>query len=139
MVATVTTTAGGAFSYQAKPEDNTVYTLSNKGLTSSISIGVKPRLHLGKIGSHRYKLQVVAAHSFLGTRATFQRYRSSTKRWVAVKRVKFSTTVTQKTPTVLTSVKFRSGIRAHLRVRASLGPKQVSPCYLPSHSNTIHS
>jgi len=139
VVATVTTTAGGAFSYQAKPEDNTVYTLSNKGLTSSISIGVKPRLHLGKIGSHRYKLQVVAAHSFLGTRATFQRYRSSTKRWVAVKRVKFSTTVTQKTPTVLTSVKFRSGIRAYLRVRASLGPKQVSPCYLPSHSNTIHS
>ena len=50
VVATVTTTAGGAFSYQAQPVDNTSYTLSSQGLTSSISIGVKPRLHLAKIG-----------------------------------------------------------------------------------------
>jgi len=91
VVATVTTTAGGAFSYPAQPVDNTSYTLSSKGLTSSISIGVKPRLHLAKIGAHRYKLQVFAARNFLGTRATFQRYRSSLKRWVAVKRVKFHT------------------------------------------------
>jgi plastocyanin len=138
VVATVTTTAGGAFSYAAKPVDNTSYTLSSKGLTSSISIGVKPRLHLAKIGAHRYKLKVFAARNFLGTRATFQRYRPSLKRWVAVKRVKFHTAVT-KSPTVITSVKFRSGIKPHLRVRASLGPKQARPCYLPGRSNTIRS
>ena len=139
VVATVTTTAGGAFSYQAQPVDNTSYTLSSQGLTSSISIGVKPRLHLAKIGAHRYKLQVFAAQNFLGTRATFQRYRSGLKRWVAVKRVKFHTAVTKHSPTVITSVKFRSGIKAHLRVRASLGPKQARPCYLPGRSNTIRS
>jgi plastocyanin len=139
VAATVTTTAGGAFSYQAQPVDNTSYTLSSQGLTSSISIGVKPRLHLAKIGAHRYKLQVFAAQNFLGTRATFQRYRASVKRWVAVKRVKFQTAVNKKSPTVITSVKFRSGIRAHLRVRASLGPKQARPCYLAGRSNTIRS
>jgi acyl CoA:acetate/3-ketoacid CoA transferase beta subunit len=41
--------------------------------------------------------------------------------------------------TVLTSAKFRSSIRAHKRVRASLGARQVSPCYSPAHSNTIRS
>jgi len=139
VVATVTTTAGGAFSYQAQPVDNTSYTLSSNGATSTISIGVKPRLHLAKIGAHRYKLQVFAAQNFLGTRATFQRYRPSLKRWVAVKRVKFQTAVNKKSPTVITSVKFRSGIKAHLRVRASLGPKQARPCYLAGRSNTIRS
>ena len=96
VVATVTTTAGGAFSYPAQPTDNTSYTLSSKGATSSVSVGVKPRLQLGKIGAHRYKLQVFAAQNFLGTRATFQRYRPSLKRWVAVKRVKFHTSVNKK-------------------------------------------
>ena len=36
-------------------------------------------------------------------------------------------------------MKFRSGIKAHLRVRASLGPKQARPCYLAGLSNTIRS
>jgi plastocyanin len=138
IVATVTTTAGGAFSYQAQPSNNTSYTLSSKGLTATTSVGVKPRLQLAKIGAHRYKVQIYAAQNFLGTRATFQRYRSSSKRWVAVKRVKLHTSVT-KSPTVITSAKFRSAIKAHQLVRASLGPKQVAPCYVAAHSNTIRS
>ena len=136
VVATVTTTAGGAFSYQAKPSSNTLYTLSSKGLTSSISVGVKPRMRLAKIGAHRYQVKIYAAHNFLGQRVTFQR--SSHKRWVAVKRVSLHTSSTKGT-TVMTSAKFRSGIKAHQHVRASLGPKQVSPCYVAAHSNTIRS
>jgi len=137
-VATVTTTTGGAFSYQAQPTKNTVYTLSSKGLTSSATVGVKPRMHLAKIGAHRYQVKIYAAQKFLGQRATFQRFRSSSHRWVAVKRVKLHTAST-KGSTVITSAKFRSGIRAHVRVRASLGSKQVSPCYVVSHSNRIRS
>ena len=138
VVATVTTTTGGAFSYQAKPIKNTLYTLSSRGLTSSATVSVKPRMHLAKIGAHRYQVKVYAAQKFLGERVTFQRFRSGSHRWVAVKRVKLHTSTT-KSPTVITSAKFRSGIKAHLRVRASLGPKQVTPCYVVSHSNTIRS
>jgi plastocyanin len=137
VVATVTTDTAGAFSYVARPVNNTDYTLSSKGLTASISVGVKPRLRLSKIGAHRYKLQVYAAQNFLGTRATFQRLRSG--RWVAVKRVKLTTSTRTTTPTVITSTKFRSSIKAHLRVRASFGPKQVGPCYVAGRSNTIRS
>lgn len=138
VLTTVTTTAGGAFSFQVKPSNNTSYTLSSKGLTSSTSVAVKPRMHLAKIGAHRFQVKVFAAQNFLNDRVTFQRYKSSAKRWVAVKRVTMHTSVT-KSPTVMTSAKFRSSIKAHQRVRASLGPKQVVPCYVVAHSNTIRS
>jgi len=39
----------------------------------------------------------------------------------------------------MTSAKFRSSIRPHNRVRASLGARQVSPCCSAAHSNTIKS
>jgi plastocyanin len=138
LVATVTTTAGGAFTYQAQPSKKTAYTLSNKGLTASISVNVAPSLLLSKIGRHHYMVQVTAAQSFVGKVATFQRYRPGLKRWVKVKRVTLKTSAAGTAPTVVSSAKFRSRIKAR-RVRASLGPKQVAPCYLAGHSKAIHS
>jgi plastocyanin len=138
-VATVTTTAAGAFSYQAQPVKKTAYTLSNKGLTATINVGVAPKLKLSKVGRHRYSVQVSAAQTFVGKVATFQRYRSTLKRWVRVKRVTLKTSTAGTAPTMFTSAKFRSGIRTHLRVRISLGPKQVTPCYATGRSNTIRS
>lgn len=139
LIATVTTTTGGAFSYQAQPLKKTAYTLSNKGLTAATSVGVSPRLHLKKAGHHRYKLQVSASESFVGKVATFQRYRAKLKRWVKVKRVSLTTSAAGTAPTVLTSAKFHSAVKARLRVRASLGPKQLGSCYLTGRSNTIRS
>ena len=40
---------------------------------------------------------------------------------------------------LITSAKFRSGIKLHVRVRASFGSKQVGPCYIAGRSNTIRS
>jgi plastocyanin len=138
LVATVTTTAGGAFSYQAQPSKKTTYTLSNKGLTASIGVGVQPKMVLTKTRRHHYKLQVTAAQNFAGKVATFQRYRASLKRWVKVKRVVLKTNISGTPPTEIASVTFRSRVKAK-RLRASLGPKQVVPCYATGHSNTIHS
>lgn len=87
VVATVTTTTGGAFTYQAQPLKKTTYTLSNKGLTAGAAINVAPSLQLSKVTRHHYQLQVSAAQSFVGKLATFQRYRPKVKRWVKVKRV----------------------------------------------------
>lgn len=139
LVATVTTTAGGAFTYAAQPQKKTEYTLSNKGLTASVSVGVKPAVRLSKVGSHRYRVSITAAESFSGKVATFQRYRPTLKRWVRVKRVTLGTGTAATPPTVVTATKFRSGIRAGLRVRVSLGAKQVGACYLAANSNTIRS
>ena len=139
LVATITTTANGAFSYAAQPLKKTAYTLSNKGLTADASVGVEPSLTLKKTGRHRYSLSVAAAQSFSGKVATFQRYRPALKRWVKVKRVTLGSGPAGAPPTVIAAAKFRSHIRTGLRVRASLGSKQVGSCYLAGRSKTIRS
>ena len=138
-VATVTTTAAGAFSYQAQPVKKTTYTLNNKGATATIGVGVAPSLQLKKVGRHRFSVQVSAAQSFVGKVATFQRYQATLKRWVKVKTVTLKTSTAGTAPTQITSAKFRSRVRTGVRVRITLGSKQVVPCYAAGRSNTIRS
>jgi plastocyanin len=139
-LATLTTTTAGAFSYQAQPLKQTVYTVKFKNFTgSAATVKVRPRLRLVKLAPHRYSLRVFAAQSFAGKYATFQRYRSALRRWVKVKRVFLRANRTGVAPTVITSAKFRSRIKAGLRVRVVLGQTQVGSCYLAGRSNTIRS
>lgn len=139
-LANVTTTTGGAFTYQAQPLKATAYSVQSKGLTSAaVGVSVMPRLRLGKTGRHKFSLNVSAGDSFAGKYATFQRYRSATKRWVNVKRVLLRANTTGVAPTVITSAAFRSAIKAGVKVRVTLGAKQVGACYLAGRSNTIRS
>jgi plastocyanin len=139
-LANITTTTGGAFSYQAQPLKGTAYSVQNKGVTSvSVSAAVMPRLRLGKVAKHKYSLRISAGDTFAGKYATFQRYKSSTKRWVKVKRVLLQADATGVAPTVITSAAFRSGIRGGVKVRVTLGKAQVGTCYLAGKSNTIRS
>jgi plastocyanin len=139
-VATVTSTTGGAFSYQPQPLNQTAYTVKAKNLISkTATVKVRPRLRLGKVARHRYVLHISAAQSFAGKYATFQRYRPAAKRWRNVRRVFLRANTTGVAPTVITSAKFRSSIKARLRVRVVLGQKQVGSCYLAGRSNTIRS
>lgn len=140
LVTTVTTTTGGKFSYAAQPSKKTAYTAQSKNSASpAATANVAPRLLLRKVKKHRYSVQVSAAQSFAGKQATFQRYRKATKRWVKVKRVTLKANTTGAAPTVISSAKFRSRIKARLKVRIVLGPKQVGACYAAGRSNTIRS
>jgi plastocyanin len=139
-LATIQSTTGGAFSYQAQPLRQTAYSVRAKNATSgTVSVSVAPRLRLGRVARHTFVLHVSASESFAGKYATFQRYRAATKRWVKVKRVLLRADTTGVAPTVVTSVSFRSGIKAKQRVRVTLGAKQVGSCYLAGRSNTIRS
>jgi len=140
LLATVTTTTGGKFSYAASPLKKTAYSAKLKNATSpAATAGVQPHLQLKKVSRHHYAVTVFAAESFAGKAATFQRYRSATKRWVKVKRVLLKANTTGTAPTVITAAKFRSSIRARVKVRVTLGSKQVGLCYAAGHSNTIRS
>lgn len=140
LVTSVTTTTGGKFTYAAQPLKKTAYAVKVKSSTSAAATaGVMPRLVLRRVAKHRYSVQVSAAESFAGKVATFQRYRKATKRWVKVKRVTLKANTTGTAPTVITAAKFRSKIKARLKVRIVLGPKQVGACYLGGRSNTIRS
>lgn len=137
---TVTTTTGGAFTFPPQPLKRTAYTVKLKNLTSSaVTVQVKPLLRLGRVARHRYTVTVSAAQSFAGKYAVFQRYRRATKRWARVKRVLLQANTTGVAPTVITSAKFRSRIRAGLRVRVVLSQAQVGSCYVAGRSNTIRS
>jgi hypothetical protein len=100
---------------------------------------VQPRLSLRKVSKHHYTLSVSAAQTFAGKIATFQRYRTATKRWVKVKRLRLKANAAGVAPTVITSAKFRSRIKTKLRVRVTLSSEQVGLCYLAGTSNVIRS
>lgn len=140
LAGTVTTTIGGKFSYPATPLKQTAYVAKSKSSSSpSVIVKVQPRLSLSKVSKHHYSVSVSAAQSFAGKIATFQRYRKATKRWVKVKRVPLKANATGVAPTVITSAKFRSRIKAKSRVRVTLGSSQVGLCYVAGRSNAIRS
>ncbi len=137
-VATVQTTAGGAYTTVVAPLKNTVYTVKVKSTSSkAVTVKVKPRLRLGKVAAHRYSLRVFAAQSFAGKYGTFQRYNTTLARWVNVKRVLLRANSTGIAPTVISTVSFRSTVPSKSKVRVVLPQLQVGSCYLPGRSNTI--
>ncbi len=105
--------------------------------SNAVSEKVRPRLRLGKVAPHRYSLRVFAAQSFAGKYATFQRYNGARQRWVNVKRVLVRANSTGVAPTVISSVTFRSSIRARLKIRVVLPQLQVGTCYVAGRSNVI--
>jgi plastocyanin len=139
-VATITSGTGGAFTYQAQPLMRTAYTVTSNKLSSNpATVNVVPVVQLRRAGRHRYTVTISAAESFAAKYVNFQRYRTALKRWRGVKRVLLQANTTGVAPTVLTSAKFRSGLRAGLRVRVVLTQKQAGTCYLGGTSNTIRS
>ena len=101
---------GGVFIAVVTPRKNTVYTVKVKNTTSN---------------------------ALAGKYATFQRYSGTLQRWVNVKRVLLRANSTGVAPTVISSVTFRSSIRARLKIRAVLPQLQVGTCYVAGRSNVI--
>jgi hypothetical protein len=137
-VATATTTAGGVFSYAAKPTIDTSYQAKNKGATSStVPVKVAPVLSLQKRSLGKFKVSVTAAQSFVGKYVVFQRLRNS--KWVTLKKVTLATVATTTAPTQVTSSTFKIKLPAKLRVRSILPAAQAATCYLPAKSKVIRS
>jgi hypothetical protein len=141
-VASIVTTAGGAFGYEAKPTLNTNYQAKQKGATSPVvSIKVAPQLRLFKRSSpnasRRFGITLTAGQSFVGKYVIFQK-RGSTK-WLNVKKVSFTSVMTTAAPTQVTSQNFAVRIKRHPKVRVLLPADQAGACYLPATSKPIRS
>jgi plastocyanin len=135
---TVQTATGGTFIAVVTPRQNTVFTVKVKNISSNaVSEKVRPRLRLRKVAPHRYSLRVFAAQSFAGKYATLQRYSGTRHRWVSVKRVLLRANSTGVAPTVISSLTFRSSIRARLKISVVLPQLQVGTCYVAGRSNVI--
>jgi hypothetical protein len=140
-VASVVTTAGGAFTYTAKPTINTNYQAKLKGATSpTASVKVAPLLTLKKTGTsptRRFLVSLTSAQSFVGKYVVFQK-RGSTK-WITLKKVTFASVKTTTAPTQVTSQRFSARIKLHPKVRVILPVGQAGTCYLPAKSKAIRS
>jgi plastocyanin len=142
-LATLTTTAGGAYSYAAQPSLITSYEVRLKNATSSpLTVKVRPRIRLRKLAPRRFRATVTAAQSFAGRTASFQRYSATLGRWVQVRLFALraaGTTTLPISPTAVSRRTFRARVRSGLRVRVLLPKTQVGACYAAGVSNVIRS
>jgi hypothetical protein len=137
-VATVATTAGGAFTYVAKPTINTSYQAKQKGATSpTVAVKVAPLLTLKKLARSKFSVSVTAAQSFVGKYVVFQRLRNA--KWLTLKKVTLAVVKTTTAPTQVSSSTFRIKLPTQLRVRSVLPAGQAATCYLPSKSGVVRS
>jgi plastocyanin len=138
--ATMQTTSGGEYSIDIRTARNTVYTVQ-AGATKSdpVSVKVRPRVRLGRVGAHRYSVRVFASQKLAGRYATVQRYDGRRGHWLFVKRVRLHSNSTNILPTVISAVAFRSTIVRRAEMRAILPASQAGSCYGAGTSNVIRS
>jgi plastocyanin len=148
VIATVTTTAGGAFSYAVAPAKNTSYEARTKlaGVplitSSAVTVKVRPKVGLGRLSLHHFKVSVTASDSFVGKYVVFQRYVSTTGTWRTIKSVQLKTVVQTTVPlpgTFVSTSTFTANVKKGYKVRAVLAPLQAGSSYLAGSSPVIRS
>jgi hypothetical protein len=134
-VATVQTAADGSFNAVVRPQIHTLYRASDGQATSNtISINVRPRLSLTRLGSHRFALNAMAARSFAGRYALLQRWNRRGHRWISVRRVYFTRAIISASPTITSRAVFRARL-GRARIRAYVPSRQLSAGYVAGVSN----
>jgi plastocyanin len=147
VVQTVTTTTGGAFTYQVKPTLNTSYQARFGGGASAVTSALVPVssraiVSLRRNALHRFTTQVTASQSFVGKAVLFQRWVQRKHKWSTVKTVFLGSRHAASTPlpgSTVSAVTFGARIVKGLKVRALLPPAQAGPCYIAAKSATIRS
>ena len=135
-VATVQTAADGSFNAVVRPEMRTLYRATDGQATSNtISVNVRPRLSLTRLGHHRFSLKAMAARSFAGRYAVLQRFSLRGHRWISVKRVHFTRSITSESPTITSRAVFRARFGHLTRIRAYIPRSQLSAAYVTGVSN----
>jgi len=140
---TVTTTAGGAYTFAVQARRNTTYQARFRSSSSSQAlVKVRPKVTMRKLAPRKFRITVLAADSYAGKFVRFQRYSSVRRSWITVRSVVLragSAVMTPINPTTVSTATFRAKIRVRLRVRAYLTQAQAGSCYAASASTTIRS
>jgi hypothetical protein len=148
VITTVTTAAGGTFSYAVAPSKNTNYEARAKlaGVplitSSAVTVKVRPKVGLARRSLHHFKVTVTASDSFVGKYVVFQRYIASTAKWHTIKSVQLKVMLQSAVPlpgTFVTTSSFTVNLKKGYKVRAILAPTQVGSSYLAGSSPVIRS
>jgi hypothetical protein len=132
-VATVTTGAGGSWSYSAQPAVRTTYeAMVSSGTSSPIVVSVSPAVSLTKVSGGRLSTRVVGEISFAGH--VLQLQRLSHGLWVTWKHVRLNSNA---------QVTFSTSLpKGRTEIRMAIGPfapgiNQAAPGYLAGYSRAI--
>ena len=130
----VTTTTGGTWSLQVQPRVKTVYQAQYDTASSSpVTVSIRPRITLQKVGRHQYLIVVLSARSMAGKIVNITR-------WLPGRGyVTFRTATLQAIPrTPTTSVSyFTTLVNLGTKLRIFMPASQVGSDYLEGHSNFI--
>ncbi len=131
-VATVVTTAGGAWDYVTTPRILTSYRATWRARSSAtVTTGVKPRITLLRAlvrRSRGFLVQVTAATSFAG-RSVYVQRRSRFGQWVSLKKVTLRSGSSRRF-----TVRLRRGVS---RLRIFMTVNQAGAGYLAASSQTV--
>jgi hypothetical protein len=128
-VATVLTAVDGTWRWLAKPRIRTSYAAQWAGALSPASIvGVRPAVSLRRTATGRFATRVVAARSFAGRGVQLQR-RSSTGRWITIKRARLNGRSSASIKATLP--------RGRSVLRIAMSVNQAGAGYLAGFSRTI--
>lgn len=132
---TVQAAADGSFSLDVHPLIHTLYRASIAQTSSNaVSVQVRPRLTLQRVGAHRFVARVTAARSFVGKYGLLQRWSVRAHRWTSVRHVFFSRSLVAASPTIVSRVTFRARFGG-ARIRVLVPRSQTAPGYLLAFSN----
>jgi plastocyanin len=130
----VTTTSGGAWSLTVQPRFKTTYQAQYDTASSpSVTVSIRPRITLQKVGRHQYLIVVLSARSMAGKTVNITR-------WLPGRGyVTFKTATLQsiaRTPTTSVAY-FTTLVNLGTKLRIFMPASQVGADYLEGHSNFI--
>lgn len=137
-VATVMSTANGAWTYVAKPMINTIYRADwVRAKSAQLSVKVGPGVVLKRIRTGRFSAAVTANQSFVGKYVVLQRFVASRRAWKTVKRVTLRTVKPGTAPSMISSAGFRARVARRTRLRLLLTQAQAGACYGAARSRAV--
>lgn len=137
-VGSATSGTNGAWSVVVRPTINTVYEVRWRNTASAkVEVKVAPRTALVKLRTGRFSARVTAAASFAGKYVVLQRYATTRRRWVTVKRVVLRRAGAPVAGAVTTSAVFSSRLRRGTRLRLLLPQSQAGACYAAAQSGLV--
>jgi plastocyanin len=135
----VTVAADGSFSVRVVPRIGTTYQAfvrsaqsTTRGQSSTVTIGVRPRVTLRRTGHGRFSTVVVAANPLGGAVVSFTRWVPRRHAWVTMARARLHATRNES----IFSTTFRTRLR-HQKLRVFISQGQAGPGYLAGYSNFV--
>jgi plastocyanin len=130
----VTTTSGGSWSLQVQPRVKTVYQAQYDTASSpQVTVSIRPRITLQKVGRHQYLIVVLSARSMAGKLVNITR-------WLPGRGyVTFRTATLQAIPRTPTTsdAYFTTFVQPGTKLRIFMPANQVGTDYFEGHSNFI--